>query len=261
MAVKIPLSFNSIDQGLDSKELYIKNVLYVNIDNWAKFRWAIHVGNQANVLRSLDIGSISKEVKTSYIELAKSHYEVVASLGCMKISVKQLLSPSVGLEFHKNVRDFYFHVGRMLDNLSRIIYIINDKNCSTEVFKKSKKLKRHWIDWGSLDNKYNGYKKFKSSKILKQIICTRNTITHSWSFPIDMFTGTPRWPLAIRNNRDLYWPYDELGKLNKCYKKWIPILDNVRNDYEFLEQFQDQVFKRLTKDIKKFEKNHNILIT
>lgn len=262
MSVKIPIDFYSINQGLDSCETFIKNCLNINIDGWAKFRWTIHIGNAANVLKNKNNEKISKQIKLCYIELAKSHYEVVTSLGCLKLSLNQLKGKhDVQLSFVKSIKEFYYHAGRMLDNFARLIYIINDKNASIEINPRKKScLMRYWIDWVGLIN-YNGYKIFKNNKQLKEIINIRNILTHSWSFPAYDNGEQLCWPKAIRNRRDLYWPYDEIGNMNRYYKKWLPIVTNIEDDYKFLEKIQNQIFYRLIKDVKKFENNNNIIIT
>lgn len=268
MAIRIPKNFNIATQSLDSKETFIRDSLGLNIANWAKFRLAINIGTKANVLKSINGSSISRDVKLSYIELGKSHYEVITSLGCAKISLNELLNDSSrGITFNKNIKDFYFHAGRMIDNFARLVYIINDRMSPSAAGKKwfnNKKiqiLERHWIDWGSLKNIYPKYRGFKSNKKIKEIINIRNTVTHSWSFPMRSVTGYDlKWPRAIRNSRDLFWPYDELGNMDRYYRNWNVIIDDMISDFNILEKFQNDLFARLKTDIKIFENNNNIKI-
>jgi hypothetical protein len=78
MPRKIPSDFDVFKEKLDQNEEYIRDKLKVNIENWAKFRFSIHVGNDSSVLESPN--PISQEIRGTFIELAKSHYEVVKVL-------------------------------------------------------------------------------------------------------------------------------------------------------------------------------------
>jgi hypothetical protein len=270
MAVKIPNSFDFRKEKLDSRETFIRDQLKLNIENWARFRYTIHVGNDASCLQS-KVGPVDQDVRQTYIELGKSHYEVVTSLGCVKLSfdgIEGLASPEI-LEFKKYIKDFYFHAGCLLDNLARLIYIVNDPNSAKETRSigwDGGRLvipMRHWIDWGGLRSRsYPGYNRLKQSARLREIIKIRNSITHSWSPPggLDTRTGVYYWPLAARKKRDLYWPYEEEGLMRARYRKWVPLIPMMRDDFVFLEGLQDQVFGKLVSDIQKFEDNHGIII-
>ena len=73
-------------------------------------------------------------------------------------------------------------------------------------------------------------------------------------------SNVPMWPIALRTKRDFYWLYDEKKTLMRTYRKWVPILDMVTDDFTFVEKFQNQVFARLTRDVNKFEKAHYLEI-
>jgi len=220
------------------------------------------MGNDANNLHSKS--SIAEEVKEAYRELAKSHYEVVTSLGRAKLSL-QMASwyPAIHfLLFTKSVKDFYFHVGCLLDNLARLIYIINDPNSATATQRRrgSLVLVRHWVDWGSLGD-YPGYSRLKRSRKLREIINIRNNLTHSWSCPIAIDKmGVPGWPLAARSKRDHLWPYDEREIMFRQYRRWLPLLPMMESDFEFVEDFQNNVFGKLVRDVRKFERNYGVEI-
>ena len=268
MAIRIPKNFDIKTQSLDSKESFVRDSLGLNITNWAKFRLAINIGTKSSVLQGINGSLISKDLKHSYIELGKSHYEAILSLGCAKMSLNELINNNErGIGFSKNIKDFYFHAGRMIDNSARLVYIINDPMSPSATEKRwfnNKKRKifiRHWVDWGSLKNIYPKYTRFKSNKKIKEIINIRNTVTHSWSFPMRSITGHDlMWPKAIRSSRDLFWPHEELNSMNRYYRNWNVIIDDIISDFNVLEKFQNDLFARLKTDIKIFEKNNNIKI-
>ena len=263
MAITIPDSFDFRAEQLDTNETFIRDSLELNVENWVGFRYTIHVGNDASCLRSKK-GQIDSEVKQAYIELAKSHYEVVTSLGCAKLSlgaVEKVLGIH-HLVFKKSVKDFYFHAGCLLDNLARLIYIVNDPNSARETLQWNKqRLMRHWVDWGSLRD-YPGYARLKRCVCLREIVNIRNNITHSWANPFgfDPDTGIPYWPLAARKKRDLYWPYEEGKMMRVRYRRCIELIPMMRDDLAFLEKLQNQVFGKLVLDIRKFEFNYDLTI-
>lgn len=259
MALKIPINFDVRTQHLDPNETFIRDNLNLEIENWARFRYTINIGNDASNLHSRS--SIAEEVKEAYRELAKSHYEVVTSLGCTKLSLAiayQTLAIHP-LPFKKSVKDFYFHAGCLLDNLARLIYIINDPNSATERYSKGL-LVRHWIGWGGLRD-YPRYTRLKRSRRLGGIINIRNNLTHSWSCPIVAdANGIPYWPLAARTKRDHLWPYDERQTMFRQYRRWLPLLPMMESDFEFVESFQNTVFGKLVRDVRKFERNYGVKI-
>jgi hypothetical protein len=265
MVLKLPPTFDVFAEALDPFEKIIRDQLAVKIVNWAKFRYTINVGNSAVNLRSV-AESISPQVEESYRELAKSHYEVVTSLGSVRLSLQAAAQAahSHPLLFKKSFKDFYFHIGCVLDNLARLIYLVNDPQSASATYAKGAlkgKLVRHWIDWGRLPA-YPGYTRLKRSIILREIINIRNAFTHGWSCPIfqDKNSGILCWPIAIRTQRDFYWPFDEISTLKRKYRKAMPILQMMEQDFDFIERFQDRAFARLVKDVGRFEKNYSVTI-
>jgi len=261
MSIPIPNDFNVYNQQLEVNEICIRDELRLNILNWAKFRYTIHVGNNAQYLQS-DI-TISDNVKDSYREMAKSHYEVITSLGCCKLSLDEIHENirNNPLKYKKSLKDFYFHIGCLLDNLARIIYIICDSNSADAVDRRGRFI-RHWIDWTHL-GAYPGFIKIKQSILLKGIKNIRNMITHSWKIPEMYLRETnqgPFWPLAIRRARVYLWPYDERSTLFKRYRKWISIQDTVDRDFRYIEYLQNVIFSKLIRRVAIFENNYNLKI-
>lgn len=262
MALKIPTDFDVFAEQLDDSERFIRDSLRLDIENWARFRYTINVGNRAENLRSNT--SIADEVKESYRELAKSHYEVVTSLGAARIALDQAVQVHGHhlLLFGKALKDFYFHIGCLLDNLARLVFIINDPDSAAKTYSGGRRrglLVRHWIGWGSLPD-YPGYTRLKRSKQLGEIRNIRNNITHSWSCPITIDSGVFFWPLAARKGRDHLWFYDERPVMRRRYRRWLPLLQMMKEDLSFVEALQNNVFSKLVRDVVIFEHNHGVEI-
>ena len=271
MAIKIPKDYNFKSIGLDPLEKKVRDTLKVNVENWAKFRHTITASVSSKSLHSTS--PIPSEVKSSYIELSKSHYEVVTMMGATKLSMTDVVR-SINknrLVFKKSFKEFYMHAGSVIDNLARLIYIINIPDAPTKIGNYGG-FTRHQIGYGNLDKLYtyssthlHGYYKFIKSKKINEIKTVRNNFTHSWPpaiFP-DKNTGQLSWPTAMRKREQYYlWPHDadEIKKMKKQYRKKVLIVKMIKSDWKALEEFQNAVFKRLTKDVIKFETNHNLTI-
>lgn len=254
-------------QELDADETFIRDELRLNVTNWAKFRYTINIGVRASNLKTTSGGAVTSDVEEAYRELGKSHHEVILSLGSTKLSLN-LAQTALGflprqLAFKKSIKDFYFHIGCLLDNLARLIYIVNDPNCTTAVHRTGQ-LIRHRMDWGMLRRRYQypSYSRITRSRMLNEIINVRNALTHDWSCPVywDRDARTPVWPVAIRKKRAFYWPFDEEDELRRKYRKWVSILTMMSEDFDFIESFQSNVFSKLSRDIVRFERNHNVEI-
>jgi hypothetical protein len=259
MARPLPPDFTVQAQQLDPYESYIRDQLALNITNWARFRYVINVGTNSDNL--LGRATVAKEVKESYCELGKSHYEVITSLGNARLAWYKTAChiANQSVLFRMSAKEFYFHTGCLLDNLARLIYIINDPGSATATNRRGG-LMRHWVDWGSLQS-YAGYARLKRSTRLKGIINIRNTLTHSWSIPFASDpAGAPLWPLGIRTRRDHPWPSDSKSRLAHQYRRWIPVAQMMEADLRFVEPFQDTVFAKLTRGIVRFERAFNVQI-
>lgn len=268
MAIKVPKGFNYKNIALDTLEMEVRDMLKINIENWAKFRHRIKVGVSSTELHS--IATISEAVKCCYLELGKSHYEAVTMLGATKMSKISVLK-AIGknpLIFKKSFKEFYMHAGSVIDNLARLIYIINIPVAPTQQGQFG--LKRHSIGYGGLrsllnqnPNHLTGYVKFIKNKEINEIKTVRNNFTHSWPPTIFQINGVPYWPTAMRKREQYYlWPHDitEAKKIKIQYRKKLPIIEMIKEDWQSLEVFQNAVFGRLSKDIEKFEVNHSLTI-
>ena len=270
MARKIPDDFDYKKIKLDDLEVKVRDEWNVNIENWAKFRHTITASVNSNTLKSTQL--IPDNVKSSYIELSKSHYEVVTMLGVVRLSLENVKTSmnSAPLQFKKSFKEFYIHSGAVLDNLARLIYIVNIPNAPSARGRFG--LERHSIGYGGLKKVQNaqpqnlkGYTRIIKNKTINEIKTIRNNFTHSWppAIFIDKNSGEHLWPIAMRKREQYYlWPHDpnEQKRMRREYRKIIPIKEMIENDWNEIEKFQNYVFKKLYKDISKFEKNHNLKI-
>jgi len=260
MAIPIPSDFDFRTIPLDDNEIFIRDQLGLNIDHWARFRHAIGIGLDADNLHGEHGAPVTENVKSAYRELGKSHYEVVTSLGYIALSLDLARNSQENLlMFQKSCKDFYFHTGCLLDNLARLIYILNDPGSASELYRQQVPM-RHYIGWGQLKG-YSGHNRAMRSEKLRGIKNIRNCLTHSWKIPfrIDQHDNM-YWPLAVRSDKSFLWPYDE-PEFKRRYRKWIPILPMMESDLRFLEGFQDERFRRLIKDISQFESSNKVKIS
>ena len=96
MARKIPVDFDVRTIDLDPNESRIRDEFRLDITNWVKFRHTINIGIHATVLSS-PTRPIPNHVEQAYIELGKSHSEVITSLGSAKLSL------DLAIESHPNI--------------------------------------------------------------------------------------------------------------------------------------------------------------
>jgi hypothetical protein len=257
MAIPIPPDFNYRNEHLDIIEQMVRDAFQLNVENWAKFRSAIHIGNDSSNLQGV---SVSDDVKAAYRELGKCHYEVVSSLGFCKLAMFDMTVGGI-LVVKKAIKDFYFHGGSLLDNLSRIIYIINIADATFANTKKTGMgdYARHAITRGKLlDKKYASdiaaYLPHIDSPLIDEFSLTRHAIAHYWTIPI----RNGEWPRDQLRIRAFAWPYDETEY--QKYSGWQPIVKIITEHFEELIRAQDAIFALLVTDTAKFEANNNVTI-
>lgn len=102
MAIPIPADFDFLKEQIDISEHAARDAFHFNIENWARFRWTIAVGNESS---HLDGASVTDEVKAAYRELGKCHHEVVCSLANCGLSLILL---------YPQVLSWFFKGGKML---------------------------------------------------------------------------------------------------------------------------------------------------
>lgn len=264
MALKIDKNFDYKKELLDGNEIFVRDFLKVNVENWCKFRKIINVGLDPDNLKSSN--PIEKEIKDAYVELAKTHYLIVKHLGILKISLGEFeknLQELGGLYVARSIKEFYFFVGTILDNFARLIYIVNDVGAAFEKNKHGNFV-RHWIDWNDVKRKrYYGYKGIFENKNVNEMVHLRNIFTHSWDIIMVNNNGILSIPEKHRKERmNPIWFYKHEEKEFKAkYRgRYIPILKMIEDDYKSIEKFQNEIFKKLYRDVKKFEKNNNLEI-
>lgn len=256
MVSAIPSSFDYEKEMLDPYERYIRDNLMLNVEEWVKFRWIISCGTSKENIHGRNAGS--KNVIDSYLEIGKCNYEVICSLGYCKVSLNKYSSCPNDFEGQKSIKDFYFHAGAVLDNLSRIIFIVMVKDAASK--EKNGSFVRHRIDRGELLSRYKDdipqtYYNEPASDEINKITNIRNIITHYWKIP----QNKDRWPRSeLASKKALAWPYCEPDYAN--YSDWTPIKEILEDNFTSLVRLQDKIYGMLVSDITIFETNNDISI-
>jgi len=294
MSVTVPNDYNVADeQHLDVFEQTVRALPGIDLNNWGKFRIAIHTGTER---RSLHFTSNQNgqplcpvptdAVDDAYVETGKAHHEIVRSMYFMTIArneaaqhhaqmfqADQLLFPAYGL-FLKAVKDFYFHSGALLDNFGRLIYIFNDSAAAATTLQEIKKRRR--INWGGVvamnnsvtppvrQNAYaNNYITTGNEDRLEGIKNVRNLLTHSWKLPEHVFQHDLAWPENVRDDEDFGWWHEDpqlLQDVENGVVGSISIMQTISEDYQFLIEFQSEAFEQLRHDIGLFEGRYHVVI-
>jgi hypothetical protein len=252
MAIPIPPDFDYHKEELDINERITRDVFGLHVENWAKFRYAIAVGNDSSHLK----GSLVPDVKDAYRELGKCHHEVVSSLGYCNYAQLEMTFGNTFV-FQKAVKDFYFHGGSLLDNLSRLIYIINIRDAASAKTRKGEYV-RHAMDRGRLLNDHSSditaYLPHIDGNLIEEFVSTRNVIAHYWKIPIK----DEQWPRDQLRQKAFAWPYDE--SQYHSYSGWQPIRFIIHEHFQELIKSQDMSFGQLLKDLTRFEANNGVTI-
>ena len=256
MAIPIPQDFDYRKEQIDANERIVRDVFHLHVENWARFRYAIGVGSDPAHLQG---SSISDALKDAYGELGKCHYEVVLSLGYCNLSLLEL---NFGNSFvlRKAIKDFYFHGGVLLDNLSRLVYIVNHPDAVTANTKKdgTGDYVRRAIDRTMLVKKHathiGMYIPHIDSPMLDEFSMTRNAMAHYWAIPFD----NGKWPRDQLRDKALAWPYHE--PKYTTYTGWTPVEVILADHSRELTKAQDAVFGLLVDAIAKFEANNLVTI-
>jgi hypothetical protein len=256
MAVPISASFDYLKEQIDINEHAARDIFRFNVDNWARFRWTIAVGNESSHLSGT---SIPEEVKGAYRELGKCHHEAISLLAYCGLSLQPLLfgNPFV---IQKTIKDFYFHGGSMLDNLSRVIYIVNVPDAASARTKANGTgdYKRHAMTRGRLLENHKAhigpYIQYLDSPLIQEFSAVRNTIAHFWMIPI----RNGEWPRPHLKDKGLAWHYDE-AEYHK-YTGWQPVEMIIHEHLKELERVQNEIFGLLVTDIATFETNNKVQI-
>lgn len=265
--------FDYKKEPLDPLETAVRDELGVNIEGWVKFRRSINCGSSVkSEILAFDPGQQSVNKQDAFLDLGKSNYEVVCCLGFAKQAFDDIRTLRVErytelLRFMRLSKEFYFHAGSVLDNLARLIYIINDKDShSAPVSKKNTTLRRRYISWGDIEKdiaaKHPDYVRFVNDKDMQEFRYIRHFLTHVWAPPKRLEKGELQWPEEIRSARVYAWPHDPLDDPDYKALTFVSIIKMLESDWVALERFQNQLFDQISSDVtSKFEPNYGCKIT
>ena len=257
MVSAVSSTFNYKKEQLDRNETYVRDMLLLNVEEWAKFRWVISCGVDPANISGKNAGD--RNIIESYIELGKCNYEIICSLGYCKVSLNNYVDYPGSFDGQKAIKDFYFHAGAVLDNLSRIIFIVTIKDAARKTTKKGT-LIRHRVDRGELLSDYKDqipshYYSHLMSVTIEEIVNIRNIITHYWKIP----QSDGGWPRSeLRSRKALAWPYFEPDYAK--YSCWTPIKEILEEHVNSLIGLQNNIYRLLVSDMTTFEKNNDITI-
>ncbi len=233
----LPVTYNSRNDQLDPFETHIRDGLRVNVESWAKFRNLVGAGLNSNALKSKKGTKRNKNVNQLFREFGKAHYQTITNLGFCRQALIECI---------------YYEKGNLF---------LFDKSLY------SFKLARHWIDWTSgkremLKLKVRGMNTLIRNKRIDQIINIRNNYAHNWC-PVKTQDprGTILWSNAVRTLRNYKWPYhQEAKRMGKAYIPNRRVIDDLDDDFRFLENFSMQIFEKLIAGLPTFEINHNVVL-
>jgi hypothetical protein len=256
MAIPIPPDFDFRKEIIDPFEHIVRDAFHMPVDNWARFRYTIGIGTDPAHLKG---ELVSDDVKDAYRELGKCHYEVVLTLGYCNFAVMEI---NFGNQFvvRKATKDFYFHGGALLDNLARIIYIVNDPRAVSANMKRdgTGDYVRRAIDRSMLIKKYanqiSAYIPHIGSPLIEEFSSVRNAMAHYWAIPFD----DGRWPRDQLRDKAFAWPTHETKYTT--YTGWTPFQVVLVEHFNELIKAQNEVFGLLAKDIARFEEHNNVTI-
>lgn len=269
MGRRVPRSYNFALEVLDPVEHHARNALTLNLRPWQRFRYAINSGTDTTKMRWSHGAHPNADVQAAYLDLGKSTHEVISSLAFLRMSLDEALT-ATAIDFERRVKEFYFHGECLLDNMAKVIFIVAHPSSPTKDRGKTKIRLRHWMGWrGLVPEESNlasrSYRFWLTSPRIDQIITIRNSLAHSWQPPFRVNTGTHQvfWPQGIRTRRDFPWPHDptEIPRLNRMFRKWVPVVDMMRDDLQFLERMQSSVFHSLKTDFVGFETRNHFQVT
>jgi len=288
MVVAVPANYDvAKEQNLDTIERTVRDTPGINLNNWGIFRIAIHTGTERRSLHFAQNNNgnplspvPTNQVEDAYTETGKAHHEVIRSLYFAGLAHDeavnqhsslflngQLVFPPYGF-FHKAVKDFYFHSGCFFDNLSRLIFILNDPSAVRQANKRRR------INWGqitAMDNSAsppirehsyaNNYINPSNENQLEGIKNVRNLLTHSWKLPERSSNNNLEWPQTVRTDDNFPWWHEDQqfwSDVNNGTIGVISIIQAVRGDYQFLRLYQADAFNQLTRDISIFESSFSV---
>lgn len=255
----IPNDFNYKKQPLDSYATYVRDILALPIEQWVKFKYRINDADRAAILFSKKI--VSEELQQTFLELGRWHKSVVLSLGYAKISLLETQQNIQADRFKctKSAKEFYFHLGEILDNLARMTFIINNSDAHNKRNIQGK-LVRHLINFSLFRKEYNlmGYRKIYNQKSIKEIEILKNNFQQNEPspfifadkgkdllFPASLRTTTKQWSV------ELYKPR---------FRKYVELPSMLNEDFATIINFQNEVYKKLIQDVAKFERAHRVVI-
>ncbi len=255
----LPNDFNYKKEILDSYETYVRDILAMPIEQWVKFNYRVHSADKVSVLFAQKI--IPEELQQTFLEIGRRHKEVLLSLGYAKISLLETQQNIQADRFKctKSAKEFYFHLGTILDSLARITFLINYADAPTKRNLQGK-LIRHFIDFSIFRNDYNltGYRKLFNQKTIKEIEVLKNNFQQNEPSPF-IFADKGKellFPVSLRNASKPW----SVELYNARFRKYVSLSKMLEEDFNVIQNFQSALYEKLFQEVDKFEKVHKLII-
>jgi len=266
--IQIPADFDIASQHLDSNEVHARDSLGLNMEGWARFRYAVAVGTHSSSVHSTNGSPVSTEVKSMYCDIGRNHYDYICSLAAAKeiYTTGNYSGSAPPLHHHRLCTGFYNQLGSALDALSRLVYIITVPDAPTATNSQGR-LRRHLTDWtkcGGLGVQVlNGFAPIMTSGTVDAMRNVRNQLTHGW-MPIARIGQSHEleWPQEVTSHRDLPWPHDpeERITLSRTITAWIGWSELFEQHYSDVEATGELILQECVAQLPRFESTHRINI-
>lgn len=258
----------------------------LKVEGWCKFRHAIGIAVSSSSLISRGGIEIPDEVKRAYCCFGYSHYQIITNLGYAKLCIIEAMKNedvfiarskakkyeekvSKYLHFHKCLYETYFHLGSILDAVSRIVYLLCDEDSTYEKNQetgepRNKLMNIYWLSRHKRRVEEYGFTDFIENDNIKQIINIRDHIVHCWLLPFNIIEENGRlryaWPIEVKSEKWLDWPHDEA--IGRKYDNFFVAVDFTDEIYfKYIENYlNDNIFSRLIDKIEGWEKRNGVII-
>lgn len=259
---------------LDGNERFIVSDLGVDALAWFRFRYAIAVGTNADVVTSTlsPPVAISDDLRSLYCDFGRNHYDVICSLGAAKkLQLDATFSAAAPpLHVHVHLKGIYHNLGCCLDALSRIVYALSYADALTKTSTNAAGCRwfRHKVDWGTVGRMQGLPASFSaafSNAKIGEIQNIRNTLTHGWMPPQTVHANDSSlkllWPEHVCTARDIPWAHDPADQPQATGNGvLVPMVDIVAKHYDETSKVVTEVLEAAILQIPTFEGFHNIQI-
>ena len=228
----------------------------LNFEEWWKFREKVRAGIDVDRLRMKDGTAVGNENKYKYSAFGRANYIVYLSLASAYENISRInkLDPRDVLQyflFNKLVAETYYHYGVAIDNIARIILILfGDKHASVKEVNE--------VDYGKfISGRYSHIKVIGAVRLenekIKEVIQTRNNLTHYWKTSASVKSSDVFWPEILREKKGgVFWWYRGKNRLETLNDKFedlgrdahnLNVRKMIDDDFRIVLEFLSSIYK------------------